>query len=247
MSPASDDRPPSTTWFERPDPLARPDRRAFLKAGVLGAATGATGVDARAQTARAELDAYAPVFFTAAEWAFVLAACARLIPSEGDGPGALEAHVPVFLDRDLAGDYGEGIDWFMDGPHDPNADEALGFQSPLTPAQIYREGIAAVDMMCARAFGEPFARLDAPRQDAVLASLGSGKPGLRPELRDFFSLLWRNVREGYFSDPRHGGNRGMMAWRHIGFPGARGAFREWVDQHDREYPLGPVSIAGERS
>ena len=96
-----------------------------------------------------------PIFFAAAEWAFVLAACARLIPSEGDGPGALEAHAPIFLYRDLAGDYGKGVDWFMDGPHDSNAAGALGFQSPLTPQAIYRQSIAAVDMTCAQAFGAP--------------------------------------------------------------------------------------------
>jgi gluconate 2-dehydrogenase gamma chain len=218
-----------------------------MKAGALGVAIGPASAEALAQTARAELDSYQPIFFAAAEWAFILAACARLIPSEGEGPGALEAHVPIFLDRDLAGPYGRGDDWHMGGPHDPNAPEALGYQSPLTPAQLFRASIAEVDAMCARAFGSPFAGLDAARQDATLKFLEAGKPGLRPELRDFFSMLWRTVREGYFSDPRHGGNRGMMAWRHIGFPGARGAFREWADQHDREYPLGPVSIAGERS
>ena len=71
------------------------------------------------------------------EWRFVMAACDRLIPAEGDGPGALETRVPVFIDLQMAGSFGDASDWYMAGPHQPDADPLLGFQSPLTPAQIY--------------------------------------------------------------------------------------------------------------
>jgi gluconate 2-dehydrogenase gamma chain len=36
----------------------------------------------------------------------------------------------------------------------------------------------------------------------------------------------------------------MIAWRWIGFPGARADFTDWIDQAGTEYPYGPVSIAG---
>jgi gluconate 2-dehydrogenase gamma chain len=29
------------------------------------------------------------------------------------------------------------------------------------------------------------------------------------------------VKEGFFADPIYGGNRDMVAWRMIGYPGAR--------------------------
>ncbi|MEG3002313.1 MAG: gluconate 2-dehydrogenase subunit 3 family protein, partial [Comamonas sp.] len=50
-----------------------------------------------------------------------------------------------------------------------------------------------------------------------------------------------------FADPVHGGNHGMQSWKYIGFPGARASYAEWVGQHNVKYPLGPVSIKGERA
>jgi hypothetical protein len=44
---------------------------------------------------------YRPQFFTPAEWAFINAACARLIPADEHGPGALELGVPQYIDRQL--------------------------------------------------------------------------------------------------------------------------------------------------
>ncbi len=44
---------------------------------------------------------YQPRFFTNTEWAFVNAAVARLIPSDDNGPGAIEAGVPEFIDRQM--------------------------------------------------------------------------------------------------------------------------------------------------
>ncbi|WP_425964153.1 gluconate 2-dehydrogenase subunit 3 family protein [Rhizobium nepotum] len=70
---------------------------------------------------------------------------------------------------------------------------------------------------------------------------------MSPELRDFFPLLLQNTKEGYFADPIYGGNHGMQAWIYIGFPGARAAYTEWISRHNVPYPLGPVSISGERA
>ena len=65
------------------------------------------------------LDHYTPTFFTAAEWTLILAACDRLIPADGRGPGALETNVPIFIDQQLAGDLGSEI--YLEGPFDLNA------------------------------------------------------------------------------------------------------------------------------
>lgn len=226
----------------------RPSRRGFLKASAAGMAVASLPLSANAQQVAAPvpLDQYQPVFFTPAEWAFVMAATARLIPSEGDGPGAIETRVPVFIDLQLAGAFGQAADWYMEGPFSPAADPFLGWQTPLTPAEVYRQAIPVFDAWCAQTYNASFTALDAARQDEALAALEEAVM-LAPEIRDFFVILLDNTKEGYFSDPIHGGNHGMQAWVYIGFPGARGAFLEWVERHDVPYPLGPVSISGERA
>lgn len=192
------------------------------------------------------LEDYQPEYLEPVEWAFVMAATARIIPSDGDGPGAHETRVPVFIDRQLAGDFGAATDLYMEGPFNPDADIFLGTQSPLTPAEIYRQGIAAFDDWCSGELGAGFANLSPADQDAALTALADGDVTLAPELREFWTLLLQNTKEGYFADPKHGGNAGMQAWVFIGFPGARANFYEWVGR-DEEYPLGPVDIAGDRA
>lgn len=237
-----------------------PTRRSFLKAGAAGVV--ATGLPSPIwpQEPVPPLDQYQPAFLSGPEWAFVVAATARLIPSQGDGPGAIEARVPVFIDLDLAGPFGGAADWYMAGPHVPGADPDFGYQTPLTPAEIYRAGIVRFDAWCAAEHGEPFAALSPDLQDAALEALeadadraageqpDADAPRIMPdELRDFFALLIQNTKEGYFSDPKYGGNHQMRSWVYIGFPGARANFLEWVDKDNIPYPLGPVSISGERA
>ncbi|NDW59510.1 gluconate 2-dehydrogenase subunit 3 family protein [Yangia sp. PrR004] len=243
--------------------------------GFLGGTAAASALAVAAQKSAAQeppaLDAYSPEYLSAAEWAFVMAATARIIPSDGDGPGALETRVPVFIDLQLAGDFGKAADLYMEGPFKPDAPDTLGPQSPLTPAEVYRGAIEAIDTACTNRFGNVFADLDGAQQDEVLTALeegnrnsgsrpeltesnggggsnagGSADFGLTPELKEFFSLLVQNTKEGYFADPMYGGNAGMAAWSYIGFPGARGSYAEWVGREE-DYPLGPVSISGERA
>ena len=226
-----------------------PSRRSFLMAS--GAGVALTGVamtfHANSKEAAVKLDKYQPEYFTSEEWAFVLAATARLIPSEGEGPGALEAHVPVFIDRQLKGYYGNADIWYMEGPHDPTATPDRGWQSPLNPAQMYRKAIPAFNAACKERWSKDFVGLTSEQQDEALTALQKGEIKLEPELSFFFATLLANTKEGYFADPMHGGNYGMQSWKYIGFPGARASYMEWVDQHNVKYPLGPVSIKGERA
>jgi gluconate 2-dehydrogenase gamma chain len=190
--------------------------------------------------------AYAPGFFTPDEWAFVNAASARLIPDDGLGPGAVQAGVPEYIDRQMGTPWATGALWYMQGPFDADAPATLGYQSQLTPQQIYRLGIAAADGFVQKAQGKPFARLAPDAQDAALHALESGRAVLESvPARLFFSMLLQNVREGFFADPVHGGNRGLVGWKLIGFPGARADFMDWVDR-DVKYPLPPVALNGAR-
>jgi len=84
------------------------------------------------------------LFLRCEEAAFVEAAVARLIPADALGPGALEAGCALFIDRQLAGDFGRAERWYMQGPW-PEGSAQQGMQSRLSPAETYRTGIRAAD------------------------------------------------------------------------------------------------------
>ncbi|WP_036001737.1 gluconate 2-dehydrogenase subunit 3 family protein [Paraburkholderia caribensis] len=190
---------------------------------------------------------YEPVYFHSDEWEFLHAAVDRLIPSNEDGPGALDLHVPEFIDRQMETDYGHGARWYLQGPYFPESDFSLGYQMKYNPRDLYRVGIAAVISWCQKQCGKTFAQLDATEKDRVLTALQKDQISL-PNVRanEFFIQLLANTKEGYFADPMYGGNRGMGAWKMIGFPGARADFKDWVDQNGKAYPLPPVSIRGQK-
>jgi gluconate 2-dehydrogenase gamma chain len=198
-----------------------------------------------------DLHRYEPVFFDSDEWRFVLSACDRLIPSEGRGPGALESNVPVFIDQQLHG--GLGSDIYLKGPFRPAAPPTLGFQLPYSPQDVYRIGIRSAQLACRALHAKSLWQLEAAVVDDMLGSLQEnrihfanyGEPTL--QAAQFFAQLLSDTKNGWLADPAYGGNKNMKAWVAIGFPGARAAFTEWVDQHDRPYPLGPVSLSGRRA
>lgn len=231
----------------------RIDRRRLLAGGLLAAApvpavAGETlrgdGMPWRANTAASPEFADRSGgwrFFTPAEAAFVTAACARIIPADDLGPGAVEAGVPPFLDRQLAGEYGQGARWYMQGPW-AKGQPTQGYQSRMAPAALYRAAIQAIDAANAR----PFAELPAADQDAFLKKLEAGQVELSGgvDAKAFFAQLLQNVMEGFFSDPIYGGNRGMAGWKLIGFPGARYDNRALVLRYGQADTRPPVGIAG---
>ena len=146
------------------------------------------------------------VFFTSAERAFIEAAVDRLIPPDPVGPGAVEAGVPFFLDRQLAGQFGQGQHYFLGGPWAKGVPEQ-GYQSRFSPAQLYRAAIAAIDQYVGATFnGAAFTGLSAADKDKVLKGLESGAIALSGGVhsKTFFAMLLQNTKEGYFSDPVYG-------------------------------------------
>lgn len=183
-------------------------------------------------------------FFTPDERATVAAICARLIPSGDDGPGATEADVVTFLDRQMAGFYGRGQHWYMQGPF-AEGTATQGYQSEHPPAELYRRALAELDAYCRAQDNGPFAALTAERQDAVLTGLDEGEITFEGvSAKTFFDLILKNTIEGYFADPIYGGNRGMIAWEYIGFPGTRYDYRDFVSHDGAPIRLPPVSLMG---
>jgi gluconate 2-dehydrogenase gamma chain len=182
-------------------------------------------------------------FLEPAEAAFIEAAVARLIPNDGTGPGAIEAGVPRFIDRQLAGPYGAGDHFYLQPPFEKGL-PTQGWQMQA-PAEAYRAAIPAVDRWSIATYGRPFASLDAASQDQALKVLEDGKADLgTSDAKAFFALLLQNTLEGYFADPIYGGNRDMGVWRMIGFPGARYNLRPFVLRYGEPYSLPPVSLTG---
>ena len=229
-------------------PVNRRDLLAALAAGAVPAATFKgempwTGGAEAPQVQPATRQKY--VFFSPAEAAFIEAAAARIIPNDELGPGAVEAGVPQFIDRQLAGEFGQATRWYMQGPW-PKGEDTQGYQNRLTPAGLYRSAIKAIDSAVERQFsGKAFAQLAPADQDAVLKKLETGDLELGGiDAKSFFEMLLQNVFEGFWADPIYGGNKNMAGWKLIGFPGARYDNRPFVSQHGQRYPLPPVGLRG---
>ena len=141
-------------------------------------------------------------FFTETEALIVAAGASRIFPSDETGPGAREAGVAIFIDRQLAGPYGKDRFRYTQPPFE-DAPREFGYQGSATPRQIYRDGLKTL---------QGFHLLAPGAQDEALRKIESTL---------FFSLLCKNTIEGMFCDPMHGGNVDMVGWQLIGFPGPR--------------------------
>jgi len=152
-------------------------------------------------------------FFTEEEALIVAAAASRIIPTDDSGPGASEAGVVIFIDRQLAGPYGRDRYRYTQGPFEEDAAPEFGYQGKATPKETYREGLKGL---------EGFDKLSPEEQDKKLMQI---------ERTHFFALLRQNTIEGMFSDPLHGGNVDMVGWQLVGFPGPRMSNYDDVDKH----------------
>jgi gluconate 2-dehydrogenase gamma chain len=209
-------------------------------------------------------------FFNIHEAATVDALASRLMPGDADDPGAHEAGVVFFIDRTLAGpDLGYELKTYKQGPflvvsEEPApigavsqptnyefipvaADETsrYGFQSVLTPQEIYRRGIGFVDAYAQDQFQKDFVDLDPDQQDQILTDMEADKAtGFDgPTGKAFFTWLRNDTIEGMFSDPMYGGNRGMVGWKLIGYPGAQ-RFYTPQDLQNPNFSRPPQSLAG---
>src|SRR3546814_1096962 len=101
---------------------------------------------------------------------------------------------------------------------------------PYTTLFRSRVSIAAIGRHVDRQFGgRAFPQLSTAEQDRLLKDLETGAiqfQEIYPPI--FFETLLANTIEGFFADPAYGGNRDMIGWRMIGFPGARS------DEHPSE-------------
>jgi gluconate 2-dehydrogenase gamma chain len=190
---------------EEGDPPRGVSRRDLFRTAGAGAAAAVTGAplapDAAAQTTP-QVSAAAPQLealetLTAAEADILEAICARLIPSDENGPGAAEARAAHYIDRALTG--------------------------PLRVSRdAYAAGLAAIDVHAQAKKGAPFTRLAPADQDAVLTDMESNAAtGFVPNAATFFNLVRTHTIQGTFCDPYYGGNADFVGWDMVGYPGLR--------------------------
>ena len=186
-------------------------RRDLLKrAGLAGAAltipiTPAIAADSTRQTQPAATPAAArtasrrePIEnLTAAEADMLEAICARIIPTDANGPGAREARAAHYIDRALGG--------------------ALSGSRPA-----YTAGLAAFDAYCRSSRRAPFLELSTRDQDSVLIDVETGAAtGFVGSSGAFFAMVRTHTLQGTFGDPFYGGNANFVGWDLIGYPGVR--------------------------
>jgi gluconate 2-dehydrogenase gamma chain len=189
-------------------------------------------------------------FFTSEEARAVDALTARIMPSEPDGTGAREAGVIVYIDSVLSQEDG----WLQpiyrmppfaetyEGDEPPDREERIegyeviwvqedeleryGYQSNLSPREVYRMGLAALDRHTRAEYGAGFANLDEDTQDQILEALSEDEIDTfeSPAGDAFFDMLWTHTMEGMFADPLYGGNKDLVGWRMLGYPGAQRAY-----------------------
>jgi gluconate 2-dehydrogenase gamma chain len=77
--------------------------------------------------------------------------------------------------------------------------------------KAYRQGLAGVDRASRAKFGKRFAELGPDQQTQALIEVEENS-------REFFDLILAHTRQGFYGDPRHGGNRNRVSWKMVGLP-----------------------------
>lgn len=171
------------------EPAYKLSRREFLEAALaVAAATGSSIACGGGKTPWR--------FLTVDEARTLAAACDQIIPPDED-PGAAWAGVVTYIDRQLCG--------------------ALGHLQ-----NSYRQGIAAVNKNSRALYGRAFADLATAQQVELLTSMEQGKAPREAwkeiSSSEFFGLLVDQTMQGFYGDPRHGGNREGTSWKMLGIP-----------------------------
>jgi gluconate 2-dehydrogenase gamma chain len=163
------------------------DRREFLIVTVGGTATGLLLVSCSRPTGPWR-------FLTEAEGDLVEALADQIIPPDAD-PGGKWAGVARFIDRRLATHYRH-------------------FQ------ERYRKGLAALEETSVALLGRNFEGLSDAEQVDLLRRLERNEvPDGIWEVEsasDFFELVRDHCMQGFYGNPRHGGNRDYIGYRIIG-------------------------------
>lgn len=208
-----------------------PPRRGFFKqvavasstlpligGAALGLATPAQAAEGTAATLPDPLLGYQS--FSPGEAAFVEALVNIMCPADSYSPAGVDCGLAVYIDRQLAGSFGQGDRRYRQGPFEPGKPQ-FGWQFPLTPEQFFKAGVAAANAELKRRGRPALDELPTPEADAYLHELAEGRLSVDGvDLGLWFNeLVYPLFTEACFSDPIYGGNNSKVFWKLIGYPG----------------------------
>jgi len=209
-------------------------RRGFLRQVVSGASAlpfagglaggAAVALAPNAVAAPAAPAAAAPLIgytcFSQDEAAFIETMVNIMCPADDLSPSGVDTGLAVFIDRQLAGDFGKGAKRYSRGPWQQGKPQQ-GYQLPLTPEQFFKAGIEAANTACIAKHGKPFDQIAPTDANAFLNDLGGGKVGdaSLPLASWFNELVYPLFTQACFADPIYGGNVDKVFWKMIGYPG----------------------------
>lgn len=185
--------------------------------------------------------------FSADEAAFVETMVNVMCPADEYTPNGVDCGLAVFIDRQLAGAFGQGAGRYMNGPWRPAIPEA-GLQLPMTPEQFFKAGVVAANRQCQAAHGKPFDQLEPAVADTFLHALRDGHAvDADLPLQEWFKqLMYPLFEQACYADPMYGGNNGKVFWKMIGYPGLPATHTlDMVAYRGKPYPgaKDPKSIA----
>jgi gluconate 2-dehydrogenase gamma chain len=231
-------------------------RRNFLRgAGAAGTAVatalgGGLSTDAQAQPAASpQRAAAAPtgieplLTLTSTEAAFLSAVYDTLIPADRLSPSGTDCGLVNYVDRQLAGAWGNGARLYRNGPFIQGKPEQ-GYQLALTPRELFAAGIKAANDWTRKTYGKDLDRLAPAEREAALKTMEAGKAELVDiNGKQFFEALLQSAMEGFFADPIYGGNRNKVSWRMVGYPGLPASYGDKaLEYRGKKVAIEPQSI-----
>ena len=170
---------------------ALPQRRGFLKqiaavagglpfssglvsGSVVGASLDAVAARAAPQDPQTTDPVVGYISFSQDEAAFVEAMVTIMCPADEFTPNGVDCGLAIYIDRQIAGDFGKGAKRYLRGPWAPGKPQQ-GYQLPMTPEQHFKAGIAAANAACQAKYGKPFDQIAPADASAFLSDLCAGK------------------------------------------------------------------------
>lgn len=167
-----------------------------------------------------------------AEFQILAQATERIFPEDDLGPGAIGLNVPYFIDRQLAGAYGENSKEYMQPPF-YEGESTQGYQSRLKRNEMFRQGLQLMQSEAQSRFNANFVDLEGAQKDEILTAFQEDEIKMKGvSSLFFFRLLRQATLEGAYADPIYSGNANMEGWKMKGFPGHQPAYINEIESEE---------------